>query len=71
MINYNPLWKTLKTKGQSTYTLINHYGISRSKIHRLRHNLGISTSTIDDLCKILDCRVEDILEFEKDEKENG
>ncbi len=71
MISYNPLWNTLKAKGQSTYTLINKFGVPASKVHRLRHNLPITTTTLDDLCKILDCRVEDILEFEKDEKENG
>lgn len=70
MISYEPLYKTLKEKGISTYKLINEYGISRSLLDRLKHNRPISTVTLNDLCSILHCRVEDILQFieERDEK---
>ncbi len=61
MISYEPFYKTLKEKGVSTYKLVNEYGISRSLLNRLRHNKPISTVTLDDLCNILGCRVEDIL----------
>lgn len=64
MIVYTPLWKTMKEKGISTYALINKYHISSSTINRLRHNQGVTTQLIDDLCNILDCRVEDILKYE-------
>lgn len=57
-------------KGVSTYALINKYGISSSTIHRLRHNLGITTQLIDDLCRILDCRVEDIALYVEEDKQN-
>lgn len=63
MITYEPFYKTLKEKGITTYKLINQYGISRSLLDRLKHNKPISTVTLNDLCKILDCRVEDILLF--------
>lgn len=66
MITYEPFWKTLKRKGESTYSLIQRYNISSSTIDRLRNNKGISTQTIDDLCKILDCRVEEILLYTED-----
>lgn len=69
MIVYTPLWETMKKNGVTTYALINKYQISSSTIHRLRHNLGVTTQLIDDLCKILDCEVEDILRFEKDNEE--
>lgn len=69
MIVYAPLWETMKKNGVTTYALINKYQISSSTIHRLRHNLGVTTQLIDDLCKILDCEVEDILRFEKDNEE--
>ena len=61
MISYEPFYKTLKMRGMTTYTLINQYGISRSLLDRLKHNKPITTVTLDDLCKILSCRVEDIL----------
>ena len=66
MISYAPFWKTLKDRGQSTYTLINRYGISSSTVDRLRNGKGISTAKVDDLCKILDCMVEDIIEYVKE-----
>lgn len=67
MIMYDPFWNTLKTKGESTYTLIQHYKISSSTIDRLRNNKPITTVTLDDLCKILNCRVEDIILYKEDE----
>lgn len=69
MIKYTPFWETLKKKGESTYTLINKHGISSATIDRIRKGNGISTMKLDDLCKILHCRVEDIIEF-VDENEN-
>lgn len=67
MISYEPFYKTIKEKNISTYKLIHQYGLSRSLIDRLRHNKPISTVTLNDLCAILDCRVEDILLYTKDE----
>lgn len=67
MISYEPLYKTMKEKGVTTYMLINKHGISRSLLDRLKHNRPISTVTLNDLCNILDCRVEDVLVFTKDE----
>ncbi len=66
MISYDPLYKTLKEKGISTYKLINEYGISRSLLDRLKHNRPISTVTLNDLCNILHCKVEDVLVFQED-----
>lgn len=66
MISYAPLYETLKRKGISTYKLINAYGISRSLLDRLKHDKPISTVTLNDLCSILDCRVEDILIYIND-----
>lgn len=66
MISYQPFYKTLKEKGVSTYKLINQYGVSRSLLDRLKHNKPISSVTLNDLCTILDCKVEDIMVFIKD-----
>ena len=63
MISYEPFYNTLKEKKISTYKLINAYGLSRSLLDRLKHNKPISTVTINDLCTILKCKVEDILIF--------
>lgn len=66
MISYEPLYQTMKKKNVSTYKLINDYGLSRSLLDRLKHNKPISTVTLNDLCTILDCRVEDVMVFIKD-----
>ncbi len=66
MIKYTPFWETLRKSNESTYTLIHKYNISSATIDRLRKNQGISTMKIDDLCRILDCRVEDIIVYEKE-----
>ncbi len=63
MISYEPLYKTLKEKNISTYKLIHEHGVSRSLLDRLKHNRPISTVTLNDLCKILHCKVEDVLVF--------
>lgn len=68
MIIYDKLWKTMKEKGISQYKLINVYKMSPAQITRLRKNSGVNTNTLDNLCKILDCRLEDIAEFIPDEK---
>ena len=67
MISYEPFYMTMKEKGITTYRLIKEYGISRSLIDRLKHNKPISTVTLNDLCTILNCKVEDILIFTPDE----
>ena len=66
MISYAPLYETLKKKDISTYKLINTYGLSRSLLDRLKHDKPISTVTLNDLCSILDCKVEDVLLYIKD-----
>ena len=66
MISYEPFYQTMKKKGLSTYKLVNDYGLSRSLLDRLKHNKPISTVTLNDLCNLLDCRVEDIMLFIKD-----
>ena len=66
MISYEPFYKTLKDRQLSTYKLINDYGISRSLLDRLKHNKPISTVTLNDLCNILRCKVEDVLLFTED-----
>ena len=68
MIIYSPFWITLKEKQQSTYSLINNYNVSSGTIDRIRKGKPITTTTIDDLCKILKCNVEDIIQFIDDKK---
>ena len=67
MISYENLWKTMQEKGVSQYALIKKHGVSPSQITRLKRNESVSTHTIEMFCRILDCRVEDIMEYIKEE----
>lgn len=68
MISYAPLWETMKRKGVTTYTLIKQYSFSKGTLDSLKQNRNISTSTLNDLCEILNCRVEEILIHIPDKK---
>ena len=63
MISYKPFYQTLKEKGVSTYKLINEFSVSRSLLDRLKHDKPLTTVTLNDLCKFLDCKIEDIVEY--------
>lgn len=66
MIVYDRLWDTMRKKGISQYKLIKEYSISSGQLDRLRKNGNINTYTLNQLCRILDCRLEDIVEYKKD-----
>lgn len=63
MITYEKLWKTMEEKGITQYALIKQYQISPAQITRLKRNESVSTHTIDIFCKILQCKVEDVMEY--------
>ena len=65
MIVYDKLWETMKEKKVSQYKLINEYKISAGQLSRLRANSHVSTHTLDLLCSILDCKIEDIITYKK------
>lgn len=68
IISYAPLWETMKQKGVSTYALIKQYSFSKGTLDSLKQNRNISTSTLNDLCEILECEVEDVLKHIPDKK---
>lgn len=66
MICFDPLWETMKEKNVSQYSLIKEHGLSSSLLDRLRKNLNVNTYTLNRLCTILDCELEDICKYKKD-----
>lgn len=68
MISYEPLWKTMEEKNASTYTLQVKGGVSSSTIRRMKANQSVSTNTLDALCKILSCTLQDVAEYISDEE---
>ncbi|MBO5147557.1 MAG: helix-turn-helix transcriptional regulator [Clostridia bacterium] len=65
MIVYDPLWRTMKEKNISQYKLIKEYNFSTGQLDRLRKNGNVSTYTLNVLCEILDCSLNDIVEYKK------
>lgn len=72
MISYNRLWETMEKRKISQYRLIKEFGLSSGQMSRLKKNTYVSTHTLETLCRILDCRIEDVMEvsFEDEEKDN-
>ena len=63
MVVYTPFWQTLRESNESTYTLIKNHRISSSTVDKLRKNKPLNTTTINDLCRILNCNVENIMTY--------
>lgn len=63
MIVYDKLWVTMKEKGISQYKLMKEYKVSSGQLDRLRKNGNVNAYTLNQLCKILNCKLEDIAEY--------
>ena len=63
MIQYAPFWTTLSKSKETTYTLVKNHHLSSSTIDKLRKNRPVNTTTINDLCRILNCTVGEIMEY--------
>ena len=71
MIVYTPFWETLKSSSESTYTMINKHHISSATLDKLRKNKPVNTTTLNDLCRILNCQIQDIamyVPYDEDQK---
>ena len=66
MISYEPLWKTMKDRGVTTYTLIYKLGFSAYTITNLKRNKSITMNTLEKLCTILNCTPNEIVAFIQD-----
>lgn len=69
MIDYSPFWETLKKSGETTYSLINAHHISSATIDKLRNNKPMNTTTINDLCRILNCDIQNIARYVRSEED--
>lgn len=65
MISYAPLWNTMKQQNITTYKLITQYNINSRTIHNLKHNQSITMYTLENLCDVLNCTPNDIVQFKK------
>lgn len=66
MITYEPFWETLKKRNITTYKLIKDYNISRGILDNLKHNRSITMTTLNELCKMFNCDITDIIKYSKE-----
>lgn len=64
MFNYGPLWKTMEEKNVTTYRLIQE-GIDAKIIHNLKHDISVAVYTLDKICNILGCTVDQVVEIKQ------
>lgn len=63
MIDYSPFWNSLENRNENWYTLSKEHGLSSATLYRLKHNMHVSTKTLNDLCAILQCDICDIIKY--------
>ena len=68
MMSYEPLFETMRKKGITSYRL-QKMGFNRATYYAIKNGNSVSTNTTHLLCKLLDCRVEDIMEYVADPPE--
>ena len=66
MIKFDKLWVVMQEKGVTTYQLREKCGIDSKTVRRLRANQNTETKTLDKLCAVLNCKIEDIVEYVSD-----
>lgn len=65
MISYEPLFRTMKEKNTTSYALFKQ-GFPKATYYSMRQGNSVSTNTIDHLCRLLGCRVSDVMEYIED-----
>jgi len=68
-LSFEPFWRTIREKKVSTYVLREKHNVSSETINRLKHDKAITTTKLDDLCKILNCEVQDIIRYKKEDSD--
>ena len=70
MIDYTPLWNTMKAKNVSTYSLIRDYGFSKGTLDALKQNRNVTLNTIETLCKILKVPIQEVVAINYDDTDS-
>ena len=71
MISYKPLWKTLIEKNMKKMDLLQVANISRGTLSKLGKDEFVNLRVIDNICRELDCRIEDVIRYEPDRGGEG
>ncbi len=67
-VRYNKLFKLLIDKEMTNAELAEKAGFSANIITRLKRNGYVSLESIEKICNVLNCGVDEILEFVKEDE---
>ena len=62
LIDYGPLWETMKEKGVSQYRLLQE-GVDNKTLDSLKKNKNITMLTLEKICAIVGCQPGDVVRF--------
>ncbi|MDM5209818.1 helix-turn-helix domain-containing protein [Cytobacillus kochii] len=65
--SYNKLWKLLIDKKMNKTALRDAIGITPSTLARLSKDQNVTMDVLGKICKELDCKIEDIVEYVRDD----
>lgn len=66
MFSYNPLWKTLVDKHMNKTELLKQAKLTNQTIADMGKNKYVSMATLNKICNLLNCKIEDVIEHNKD-----
>ena len=66
-VSYNRLWKLLIDKNMKRIEMQNLTGISGNILARMGKNQYVSMETVEKICKMLGCSIDEMMEFTDDE----
>lgn len=65
VLDYTPLWETMRRKNVSQYSLL-QAGIDNKTLDSLKKRKNITLLTLEKICAILDCTPNDVVRFSQD-----
>lgn len=69
--NYKKLWHILLDKNMKKKKLAELAGVSTYTINKLNKNENVTVEVLGKICKVLKCSLDDIMEFEEDNKKEN
>lgn len=64
IIDYSPLWRTMRERKVTQYQLLKS-GIDNKTLDALKKNKNITLLTLEKLCDIIGCTPNDVVQFKK------
>ena len=64
MLDYSPMWETMKRKGITQYRLLKS-GVDNKTLDAIKKGNNITMLTLEKICVILECTPNDVIQFKK------